>query len=96
MGNLVVDIGSPELNTHAYSTLEVFRIEALGTLKRSKGVLLPIYIFFSLPLLYFAVFDGSESYPANTTRLELVENRARTITILKKIVQMQRIGNSIV
>ena len=38
MGNLVVDIGSPELNTHAYSTLEVFRIEALGTLDEAEFV----------------------------------------------------------
>ena len=38
MGNLVVDIGSPELNTHAYSTLEVIRIEALGTLDETEFV----------------------------------------------------------
>ena len=38
MGNLVVDIGSPELYTHAYSTLEVFRIEALGTLDKVEFI----------------------------------------------------------
>ena len=69
--NPVVDIGSPELYTHAYSTLEVFRIETLGTLDwvefGSKGqtVLFFQYSTFSLPLLYLAVFDGSES---NTTK----------------------------
>ena len=73
-GSPVVDIGRPELNTHAYSTLEVFRIETLGTLDMaelvefgSKGQ--TVFFFqcstFSLPLLYLAVFDGSES---NTTK----------------------------
>ena len=52
-GYVVVDIGRPELYTNAYSTLEEFRIEALGALgqgrvwiKRSNGVFLQIYIFF--------------------------------------------------
>ena len=37
-GKSLVDIGSPELYTHAYSTLEVFRIEALGTLDEAEFV----------------------------------------------------------
>ena len=70
--DLGVDTGSPELYTHAYSTLEVFWIETLGTLDKaefvefgSKGqtVLFFQYSTFSLPLLYLAVFDGSESNP---------------------------------
>ena len=81
----MLSIESPELYTHTYSTLQVFRIEALGTLEKvefiefgSKGQ--TVFFFhihlFSLPLLYFAVFDESESYRSNTTRLELVENWA--------------------
>ena len=31
-GNPVVDKGRPEMYTHAYSTLEVFRLDILGTL----------------------------------------------------------------
>ena len=64
--------GCLEMYTHAYSTLEVFRIEALGTLDEaefiefgSKGqtVFFIQYSTFSLPLPYLAVFDGSESNP---------------------------------
>jgi hypothetical protein len=70
--NPVVDIGSPELYTHAYSTLEVFRIEILVTLDwaefvefGSKGqtVFFFQYSTFSLPLPNLTVFDGSESNP---------------------------------
>ena len=37
-GKSLVDIGSPELYTHAYSTIEVFRIKALGTLDQAEFV----------------------------------------------------------
>ena len=38
MGNIIVDIWSPELYRHAYSTLEVFWIEALGTLDKVEFI----------------------------------------------------------
>ena len=38
IANPVVDIGSPELYTQAYSTLEVFQIETLGTLDWAEFV----------------------------------------------------------